>query len=57
MPTAVQALEEAREAARKSRDWPRADALRKEIAEAGWEVADTPAGPVARKKGRGGEGE
>lgn len=40
-----------REAARKDRDWPRADFLRQRIAELGFEVQDTPAGPHCRHTG------
>jgi cysteinyl-tRNA synthetase len=57
VPAEVQALVDAREAARAARDWSRADALRKQIAEMGWELADTPEGPVARQKGSRGAGE
>jgi hypothetical protein len=38
-------LVEAREAARRSRDWASADRLRGEIAVQGWQVVDTPEGP------------
>jgi len=38
-------LAEEREAARKARDWARADALRQQIQAAGWLVTDTPDGP------------
>ncbi|HSF07136.1 MAG TPA: cysteine--tRNA ligase [Methylomirabilota bacterium] len=41
----VAPLVEAREAARKQRDWARADKLRDAIHELGWSVEDTPAGP------------
>ena len=41
----VASLAEQREAARKAKDWPCADALRKQIQAAGWLVTDTPAGP------------
>ena len=34
-----------REAARAARDWPEADRLREELAELGWQVRDSPAGP------------
>jgi cysteinyl-tRNA synthetase len=49
VPEEVMGLVEEREAARKARDWSRADALRDEIADAGWEVRDTPGGAVVRK--------
>jgi cysteinyl-tRNA synthetase len=49
VPEKVTGLVQEREAARAARDWSRADALRDEIAEAGWEVRDTPDGAVVRK--------
>ncbi len=49
-PSDVQALVEERETARKSRDWARSDALRKQISEMGWEVADTPQGPTLKQR-------
>jgi cysteinyl-tRNA synthetase len=49
VPDDVASLVEAREDARAARDWARADSLRDEIAEAGWEVRDTPDGAVVRK--------
>ncbi len=45
---AVQALIVARQAARERRDWAQADALRQELAALGWQVQDTPSGPVAK---------
>jgi cysteinyl-tRNA synthetase len=44
-PPEVLALLERRQAARKAKDFATADALRAEIAAAGWELRDTPAGP------------
>ena len=44
------AVQAAREAARRSRDWTRSDDLREQIEAAGWQVSDTPAGPVVGKK-------
>ena len=44
-PPEVLALVEEREAARGQSDWATSDELRKRIAEQGWEVRDTPAGP------------
>jgi len=44
IPEAVQALAEARAAARKARDWAEADRLRRELHAAGWEMADRPDG-------------
>ena len=49
VPENVAGLVQAREDARAARDWARADALRDEIAEAGWEVRDTSDGAVVRK--------
>ncbi len=43
-PPEVQALLAERQAARAAKDWARADALRKQIAEMGWMVVDTPQG-------------
>jgi len=47
-PDAVRHLIDERRAARDARDWARADALRDEIAELGWEVQDGPTRSVAR---------
>ena len=49
VPQTVRGLVQQREAAREARDWSRADELRDEIAEEGWEVRDTPDGAVVRK--------
>jgi cysteinyl-tRNA synthetase len=49
-PAEVVALVEARQAARKARDFARSDALRDEIAALGWEVADTPQGPTVKRR-------
>jgi len=49
LPPQVAALIEQREAARRARDWPRADALRDEIARLGYMIEDTPAGPRWKK--------
>ncbi len=43
-PPEVRRLVAEREAARKRREWPRADQLREEIHRLGWSVEDTPAG-------------
>ena len=45
IPAEVQALAEAREEARKAKDWKKADALRAEIDARGYEIDDTPEGP------------
>lgn len=46
VPAEVQELVDRREAARKERDWDRADELREQIEELGWSVSDTADGPV-----------
>ncbi len=48
LPPDVQRLLDERSAARQARDWPRADALRSEMAALGWEPQDGPAGSTAR---------
>jgi cysteinyl-tRNA synthetase len=50
-PAEIWDLVEQRQAARKARDFALADALRAEIAEQGWEVGDSPAGPTLKKRG------
>lgn len=49
LPPEVAALIEEREAARRARDWPRADALREQIRRLGYVVEDTPTGPRWRR--------
>jgi cysteinyl-tRNA synthetase len=49
-PAEVVALLEARQGARKARDFAKSDALRDEIAALGWEVADTPQGPTVKRR-------
>lgn len=44
-PPEIVSLAEARRAARKARDFAKADALRAELKSRGWQVEDTPAGP------------
>jgi cysteinyl-tRNA synthetase len=51
VPPDVAALVEARGAARAARDWARADALRSDLAELGWEVVDGPDGSTVRRFG------
>jgi cysteinyl-tRNA synthetase len=50
VPEAVAALVSDREAARKARDWKRADALRDELAALGWTVEDRADGPRAKRR-------
>jgi cysteinyl-tRNA synthetase len=50
-PPEVVALADAREAARKARDWKKADALRDELLGLGVAVEDGPQGPKLKKKG------
>jgi hypothetical protein len=49
-PSEVQALVEQREKARTAKDWPTADALRDQIATLGWQVTDTPEGPMVGRQ-------
>lgn len=49
VPAEVKALVEERAAAKKARDWPRADAIRARLTEMGWAVMDTPKGPQLSK--------
>jgi cyanophycinase-like exopeptidase len=50
IPAQVAELIQQREQARKSRDWAAADTLRRQIAELGYEVQDTPQGPRWNRK-------
>jgi cysteinyl-tRNA synthetase len=49
IPAEIQALLEAREAARKARDFKRADEVRAELRTKGWVIEDTPKGPRLKK--------
>ena len=49
IPPEVQSLVEQRETARNNQEWGLADDLRDQIDEAGWQVIDTPDGPVVEK--------
>jgi hypothetical protein len=49
VPEEVRALAEARDVARKARDWSQADRLRDQAAVLGWQIRDTPAGPEFTK--------
>jgi cysteinyl-tRNA synthetase len=50
-PPQIHALMEAREAARKAKDFKRSDALRDELKAKGWIIEDTPKGPRLKKIG------
>lgn len=50
LPQGIRALLEAREAARKHKDFEKADEMRQEIESAGYELKDTPEGPQLMKK-------
>ncbi len=50
VPAEVQAKADARQAARKAKDFAAADALRKELDALGWVVEDTPKGPRVKRK-------
>ena len=45
-PPEVLALVQQREAARQQKDWPASDALRSQISALGWQIKDSPDGPV-----------
>jgi cysteinyl-tRNA synthetase len=47
----AEALLAERESARAERDFERADALRDQLAERGWEIRDTPEGARLRRRG------
>jgi hypothetical protein len=49
-PAEVRALVEARQIARARQDWPAADHFRHQLAEAGWQIKDTPQGPVISRQ-------
>ena len=48
IPDAIRELAAQRQQARDAKDWATADALRDEIAAAGYEIEDTPQGPNIR---------
>jgi len=50
VPADIQALADERQAARKAKDFARADALRQQISDLGWTVEDTPKGPRCHRK-------
>jgi cysteinyl-tRNA synthetase len=49
VPAEIVALVEARQAARKAKDFKRADALRDELKAKGWVIEDTPKGARAKR--------
>jgi hypothetical protein len=49
IPDEVLALVEMRQTARAQRDWPAADAARNKLQALGWQVRDTPGGPVVER--------
>ena len=50
IPVILQQLVEKRESARRAKHWLEADSLREEIRRAGWDLNDTPEGPVVAKQ-------
>ncbi len=50
VPAAIEALAQARAAARAAKDWPEADRLRGELQAAGWEMEDRPGGYALKRK-------
>lgn len=50
IPADIQAMADARQAARKARNFKQADALRNKLDQLGWYVEDTPKGPRVRRK-------
>ena len=50
LPEGIRALMDAREAARRHKDFEKADQMREEIESAGYELKDTPGGPQVTKK-------
>ncbi len=50
VPPEIQALAEARAAARGAKQWAEADRLRAELAAAGWEMEDQPGGYRLKKR-------
>lgn len=49
-PAEIQALAEARQAARKAKDFAKADQIRKDLDAQGWVIEDTPKGPRVKRK-------
>ena len=51
VPVEIKAMAQARETARRAKDWSEADRLRAALTAQGWEVRDTPAGPKVKRVG------
>ena len=49
VPAEILALAEARQAARKAKDFARADTVRDELKAKGWAIEDTPKGPRVKR--------
>ena len=49
VPAEIQALAEARAAAKKAKDFKRSDAIRDELKAKGWAIEDTPKGPRLKR--------
>ncbi|MBI4142339.1 cysteine--tRNA ligase [Candidatus Uhrbacteria bacterium] len=49
IPREILALAEQREAARRAKDWARADVLRAQVGALGWTIEDTSAGPIVKR--------
>lgn len=54
LPAGIESLVTEREAARRGRNWKRADELREEIHRLGWTVEDTPGGPRVLRRAKQG---
>ena len=49
IPAEILQKAEERQAARKAKDWAKADAIRNELTAAGYAIEDTPTGPKVKK--------
>jgi cysteinyl-tRNA synthetase len=49
IPAEINSLLEARQAARKAKDFKKSDAIRDELKSKGWTIEDTPKGPKLKK--------
>jgi cysteinyl-tRNA synthetase len=52
IPPEIMALVEEREKARSAKQWKKADALREQVRQAGYEIEDTPKGPKIKRRSR-----